>query len=75
MGSRLGSADGWAAGSVLTRGAVSVPAFTGLLAGAPLSLGDVLLKNLLPVILGNIVSGALIVGAGLSYAHGRLGEL
>ena len=46
----------------------------GLLAGAPLTVSDVLLKNLLPVTIGNALSGALIVGAGLSFAHGKLGE-
>ena len=46
---------------------------TGLLAKAPLSAVDVLLKNMLPVTLGNAISGALIVGAGYSYAFGKLG--
>ena len=46
----------------------------GLLKGADLSLGDVLLKNMLPVTIGNAVAGALIVAAGYSYAFGKLGE-
>ena len=46
----------------------------GLLGGADLSLTDVIVKNLLPVTLGNAIAGALIVGAGYSYAFGKLGE-
>jgi len=45
----------------------------GLLANAPLSLSDVLLKNLLPVTIGNAIAGALVVGAGYSFAFGKLG--
>ena len=41
--------------------------------GAQLSLRDVLLKNLLPVTLGNAIAGALVVAAGYSYQFGALG--
>ena len=46
----------------------------GLLGGADISLKDVLLKNLIPVTLGNAIAGGLIVAAGYSYAFGKLGE-
>lgn len=45
----------------------------GLLAGSPLSVGDVLLKNLLPVTIGNALAGVIIIGAGFSFAFGKLG--
>ena len=45
-----------------------------LLAGAPLTVSDVLLKNLVPAVIGNAIAGSLIIGAGLSFAHGKLGE-
>lgn len=45
-----------------------------LLAGAPLSVASVFMKNLLPVSLGNAIAGSIIVGAGFSFMHGRLGE-
>ena len=46
----------------------------GLLGGADLSLVDVIVKNLIPVTIGNAIAGALIVAAGYSYAFGKLGE-
>jgi len=46
----------------------------GLLAAAPLTLGQTLLKNLIPVTLGNAFAGAVIIGAGFSFAFGKLGE-
>jgi len=46
----------------------------GLLEGAKISITDVLLKNMLPVTLGNAIAGALVVGAGYSYSFGKLGE-
>ena len=45
----------------------------GLLAHADLSLYEVVVKNLIPVTIGNAVAGALVVGAGYSYAFGKLG--
>jgi len=46
----------------------------GLFAAAPISLRDVLLKNLIPVTLGNVFAGAVIIGMGMSFAHGKLGQ-
>ena len=46
----------------------------GLLAAAPLTLGDVIIKNLIPVTLGNAFAGAVIIGGGFSFLHGKLGE-
>jgi formate/nitrite transporter len=50
----------------------------GLLAGSHekegVTLGDVILKNWLPVTLGNFVAGAVIVAGGYCYAFGRFGE-
>jgi formate/nitrite transporter len=45
-----------------------------LLAGAQLSVGDVIFKNLVPVIAGNFIAGAAIVAASYSYQFGRLGK-
>lgn len=42
--------------------------------GADITPSTYLLKNLLPVTLGNIVGGALAVGAFYSYAYGSLGS-
>ena len=44
------------------------------LAGSPASVKDMLLKNLLPVTIGNGLAGAILVGASFSYAYGKLGE-
>jgi formate/nitrite transporter len=46
----------------------------GLMCGTGITLKTALLKNLLPVTLGNAVSGALFVGAAFSFMFGRLGE-
>lgn len=46
-----------------------------LMVGAPLTVGTIIEKNLLPVILGNGIAGALIVAASYSYQFGRLGGL
>merc|ERR1712019_16341 len=45
----------------------------GLLAGAPLSLWEVIVKNMIPVTIGNAIAGAIIIGAGFSYSQGKLG--
>ena len=45
----------------------------GLLGGAEVSVFDALVKNLLPVTLGNAIAGALVVAAGYSYQFGKLG--
>ena len=46
-----------------------------LMLGAPVTLGAVIFKNLIPVIAGNFVAGALVVAASYSYQFGRLGGL
>ena len=46
----------------------------GLLGGADMSLTDVIVKNLVPVTLGNAIAGALVVAAGYSYQFGKLGQ-
>lgn len=46
-----------------------------LMLGAPLTLGTIITKNLIPVIVGNGIAGALIVAASYSYQFGRLGGL
>ena len=45
-----------------------------LMAGADVSAKDMLLRNLLPVTIGNAIAGAVAIGASFSYAFGRLGE-
>jgi len=46
----------------------------GLLGGAEVSFMDAIVKNLIPVTIGNAIAGAVIVAAGYSYAFGALGE-
>jgi formate/nitrite transporter len=46
----------------------------GLLAAAPLTMGQAIVKNLIPVTLGNAFAGAVIIGAGFSFAFGKLGQ-
>lgn len=46
-----------------------------LMCGAPLTLSDIIFKNLIPVIIGNGIAGAIIVAASYSYQFGRLGGL
>lgn len=45
-----------------------------LMAGASLTFADAIWKNLLPVCLGNLVAGSLIVAASYSYQFGNLGK-
>mmetsp|Transcript_22168 Transcript_22168/g.55454 ORF Transcript_22168/g.55454 Transcript_22168/m.55454 type:complete len:301 (-) Transcript_22168:193-1095(-) len=45
----------------------------GMLAGADVSVLDMLVKNFLPTTLGNTIAGSLIVAGGYSFAFGRLG--
>jgi len=45
----------------------------GIFSGAAVSWPTFLMKNLLPVTLGNIVGGAICVGAGFCAAYGKLG--
>ena len=44
-----------------------------LLLSVPLTLSDVVFRNIIPVLLGNAVSGAIVVAASYSYQFGRLG--
>eukprot|EP00629_Pelagomonadales_sp_RCC1024_P001265 CAMPEP_0119273170 /NCGR_PEP_ID=MMETSP1329-20130426/9751_1 /TAXON_ID=114041 /ORGANISM="Genus nov. species nov., Strain RCC1024" /LENGTH=303 /DNA_ID=CAMNT_0007273349 /DNA_START=116 /DNA_END=1027 /DNA_ORIENTATION=- len=44
------------------------------LAGSQATVKEMLLKNLLPVTIGNGIAGAILVGASFSYAYGKLGE-
>jgi formate/nitrite transporter len=46
----------------------------GLMGGAELSVVDIILKNLIPVTIGNAIAGAVVVAAGYSYAFGKLGD-
>eukprot|EP00929_Paragymnodinium_shiwhaense_P032276 TRINITY_DN1791_c0_g4_i1.p1 TRINITY_DN1791_c0_g4~~TRINITY_DN1791_c0_g4_i1.p1 ORF type:complete len:161 (+),score=38.99 TRINITY_DN1791_c0_g4_i1:68-484(+) len=47
----------------------------GLLAnGSDVTFVDVLVKNWIPVTLGNFVAGAFIVALGYSYVYGRIGQ-
>lgn len=46
-----------------------------LMLGADITLGTMITKNLIPVIIGNGIAGALIVAASYSYQFGRLGGL
>jgi formate transporter len=45
-----------------------------LLGGTGLSLSDVVFKNLVPVIIGNFIAGAVVVAASYSYQFGALGK-
>jgi formate/nitrite transporter len=46
----------------------------GIALGAPVTMGQFLANNLLPVTLGNIVGGALGVAVTFAYIFGRLGK-
>jgi len=46
----------------------------GMLAGADVTVVDMLIKNFLPTTLGNTIAGSVIVAGGYSYAFGRLGN-
>jgi len=46
----------------------------GIMCGSPISWQTFLLKNLIPVTLGNIVGGAVAVAATFSFAFGKLGK-
>jgi len=47
----------------------------GILAGAPLSVAEMIYKNWIPVILGNAIAGSICVAASYSYAFGALGKV
>lgn len=44
-----------------------------LLLGVPLTFRDVMMRNVIPVLLGNAVAGAIVVAGSYSYQFGRLG--
>lgn len=44
-----------------------------MLLGAPLTLGTVITKNIIPVVLGNFIAGAVVVAGSYSYQFGALG--
>jgi formate/nitrite transporter len=46
----------------------------GLLAGADVTLGATIMKNLVPVTLGNAFAGAVLIGVVFSYLYGSLGK-
>jgi hypothetical protein len=45
-----------------------------LLLNVPLSLYDVLFKNVIPVVIGNAIAGAFVVAGSYSYQFGKLGK-
>jgi len=45
-----------------------------LLLKVPLTFTDVVLRNILPVLLGNAIAGAIVVSASYSYQFGNLGK-
>lgn len=45
----------------------------GLAAGAEVSVMDIVMKNLVPVTIGNTIAGAIVFAASNSFIHGRLG--
>jgi len=46
----------------------------GLLAGADVTIWEVIWKNFIPTTLGNIFAGSIIVACGYSYSFGALGK-
>jgi len=44
-----------------------------ILAGSSLTVGEAIVKNLIPVTIGNAIAGALLIGASFSYSYGALG--
>jgi formate/nitrite transporter FocA (FNT family) len=45
-----------------------------LLLGAKITLRQVIVKNLIPVLLGNTIAGAVVVAGSYSYQFGKLGK-
>lgn len=45
-----------------------------LLLGAPVTMGAMITKNLIPVILGNFIAGSVIVAGSYSYQFGAIGR-
>jgi formate/nitrite transporter FocA (FNT family) len=46
----------------------------GLMSQDEITFGTALVKNLIPVTIGNAFSGSLLVGASMSYLYGSLGK-
>ena len=46
-----------------------------MVGGTGLTIGAIITKNLVPVVIGNAIAGAFIVAASYSYQFGRLGGL
>ena len=44
-----------------------------LLLKAPITLGQALVRNLIPVVVGNAIAGALVFAGSYSYQFGKLG--
>jgi hypothetical protein len=44
-----------------------------LLLGADVTLGAVITKNLIPVVLGNFIAGAVVIAGSYSYQFGKIG--
>ena len=80
VGSRVTTMEGGTLHSgprdAVLMGSVFSLAFVQLLlhAGAPVSVLDVLVKNLIPVTIGNAIAGALVVAVSMSFSFGRLGR-
>ena len=45
----------------------------GMAAGGEVSAMDVIMKNVVPVTIGNIIAGAIVFAASYSYIYGKLG--
>ena len=45
----------------------------GIVSGADVSVAETVVKNFIPVTIGNAIAGAIIVAAGYSYQFGKLG--
>ena len=45
-----------------------------LVGGTGLGLGDIIFKNLVPVLLGNFIAGAVVVAGSYSYQFGAIGK-
>jgi formate/nitrite transporter FocA (FNT family) len=45
-----------------------------LILGAPVTLGATIVKNLIPVIIGNFIAGSVVVACSYSYQFGALGK-
>eukprot|EP00798_Chlamydomonas_sp_ICE-L_P018338 gene18338-24802_t len=46
----------------------------GVAMGAPVTFGDFLIKNLLPVTLGNTLAGVLFMAVAYGFVYGSLGK-